>query len=312
MFALQHKKEGGHGDCIWSCDWGRIQPQEEEEGEAQDIVVTGGVDDVVKVWDYKDGSLSLRHTLTSHSLGVVSVCLSPDSRRLASSSLDSAIILWDTARGEKVGSIDSGGPTDTWTVAFSPDSKHVASGSNSGVITLYSADTGAKEGTLDTKGKFTLSLAYSPNGKWLASGAVDGIIVLFEMSEGARKLVQTLEGHAMPIRSLSFSPDSQRLVTGSDDGHIKVYDCLATFSLLCTLSGHTSWVLCVSWSHDSQHFASGSSDSTVKVWELSTKQCVHTFAEHSDQVWAVKYNKEGNKLLSVSDDKNINIYNIPA
>ena len=31
-------------------------------------------------------------------------------------------------------------------------------------------------------------------------------------------------GHAMPIRSLCFSPDSQLLVTASDDCHIKIYD----------------------------------------------------------------------------------------
>lgn len=33
-----------------------------------------------------------------------------------------------------------------------------------------------------------------------------------------------LSGHAMPIRSLTFSPDSQLLVTASDDGYIKIYD----------------------------------------------------------------------------------------
>lgn len=28
----------------------------------------------------------------------------------------------------------------------------------------------------------------------------------------------------MPIRGLCFSPDSQLLLTASDDGHIKIYD----------------------------------------------------------------------------------------
>ena len=31
-------------------------------------------------------------------------------------------------------------------------------------------------------------------------------------------------GHAMPVRSLCFSPDSQLLVTASDDKEIKIYD----------------------------------------------------------------------------------------
>lgn len=40
----------------------------------------------------------------------------------------------------------------------------------------------------------------------------------------AGKVAQTLEGHAMPVRSLCFSPNSQMLLTASDDGHMKLYD----------------------------------------------------------------------------------------
>jgi len=62
----------------------------------------------------------------------------------------------------------------------------------------------------------------SPDGKYIASGAIDGIINIFDVA--SQKLVHTLEGHAMPIRSLCFSPDSQLLLTASDDGHMKLYD----------------------------------------------------------------------------------------
>lgn len=72
----------------------------------------------------------------------------------------------------------------------------------------------------------------------IASGAIDGIINLFDVKSG--KLLHTLEGmstivhvypslcvsigHAMSVRSLCFSPDSQLLVTGSDDKDMKLYD----------------------------------------------------------------------------------------
>lgn len=54
-----------------------------------------------------------------------------------------------------------------------------------------------------------------------------------------------------------------------------------------TLSGHASWVLSVAFSPNGKQFVSGSSDKTVKVWELATKQCIHTFNEHNEQVYII-------------------------
>ena len=83
-------------------------------------------------------------------------------------------------------------------------------------------------------------------------------------------------------RSLDFSPDSTKLLTGSDDGHMKLYD-ISNASLLGSMSGHVSWVISVSFSPDNEHLVSGSSDGCVKGWEVSSRQCTHTFKEHQDQ-----------------------------
>ena len=81
MYALHTKKESAHNDSIWCCDWRQIKHEKEtsEEGgmdtqvtEVEEIIVTGGVDDVVKIWNYRDGELEYKHQLTDHSLGVVS------------------------------------------------------------------------------------------------------------------------------------------------------------------------------------------------------------------------------------------------
>lgn len=43
-----------------------------------EYIVTGGLDDLVKVWELQDDKLELKHKLEGHSLGVVSVAISTD------------------------------------------------------------------------------------------------------------------------------------------------------------------------------------------------------------------------------------------
>lgn len=99
QFRLACKEENAHDVSIWSCDWGKLKPkragkegdnadasvgegkattEEPPLGPERDIIVTGGLDDVVKVWDFDDNELRLRQTLTGHSLGIVSVAISSD------------------------------------------------------------------------------------------------------------------------------------------------------------------------------------------------------------------------------------------
>lgn len=46
----------------------------------------------------------------------------------------------------------------------------------------------------------------------------------------------------------------------------------------------------------------------MKIWDIHSTECLHTFSNHKDQVWGVKYSPDGNFLASVSEDKSICIY----
>ena len=67
MYSLHTKREKAHQDCIWTCDWGVLggtvaQPATGKDGdelpaadalveqdvEPQDLIVTGGLDDIVR------------------------------------------------------------------------------------------------------------------------------------------------------------------------------------------------------------------------------------------------------------------------
>lgn len=61
-------------------------------------------------------------------------------------------------------------------------------------------------------------------------GGMDGNIKIF--SNSTYQLLHTIEGHAMPIRSITFSPDSRFMMSASDDGHIKGFSFVLAFFTL--------------------------------------------------------------------------------
>src|SRR5438045_3824656 len=69
-----------------------------------------------------------------------------------------------------------------------------------------------------------------------------------------------------------YRSKGKRLVTGSLDGTVKVWDAMAGQELL-TLKGADS-VDSVAFSPDGKRLATGSADGTVKLWEAATEKDV--------------------------------------
>ena len=79
------------------------------------------------------------------------------------------------------------------------------------------------------------------------------------------KCLKTLEGHLGEVLSVSYSPDGTKIISGSRDKTIKIWDA-NTGECLKTLEGHSSYVWSVAYSLDSKRIISGSADETIKIW----------------------------------------------
>lgn len=55
-------------------------------------------------------------------------------------------------------------------------------------------------------------------------------------------------------------------------------------------------------------FRSSSTDKKVKIWDISSHECIQTFDQHTNQVTGVRYDPNGTRLASVSEDQTIVIY----
>jgi WD40 repeat protein len=85
--------------------------------------------------------------------------------------------------------------------------------------------------------------------------------------------VQTvLRGHANSVTSVLFSPDGTRIVTGSDDKTVRLWDAGTGEPVGEPLRGHTDSVRSVSFSPDGTRIVTGSQDNTVRLWDALMSQ----------------------------------------
>ena len=83
----------------------------------------------------------------------------------------------------------------------------------------------------------------------------------------------TLEGHTDSVTSVAFNHDGTKIVSGSEDKTIRVWN-VDTGECILTLKGHTDYVKSVAFNHDGTKIVSGSDDKTIRVWNVDTGECI--------------------------------------
>ena len=98
---------------------------------------------------------------------------------------------------------------------------------------------------------------------------------------------------------MAFSPDGQRLASGSQDGLATVWDA-GTRKELLTLRGHVDAVSCVAFSPDSKRLATAGRDHVIKIWDVSMGLEVLTLSVHDEPIASVAFSPDGRYLAAGS------------
>jgi WD40 repeat protein len=198
------------------------------------LVAVGGYQHkVVELWDL-ESRLPVGEFLSGHEGPVNGVAFSPDGTRLASASFKT-VRLWNTQTRQLVGEPMMGHNEAVNAVAFGPDGHRLVSASSDNTIRLWDADTRKLLSSIPPEQNAIFTVAFSSDGHHVATGVLDdGTIRLWDVSgDKLAPVGSPLSGHSGTVNSVKFSPDGERIVSGSADGSLRLWPVEASPDDLC-------------------------------------------------------------------------------
>jgi WD40 repeat protein len=282
------------------------------------LVASGLLDGSILVMDAKTGEIRNRlggiRTRIGHTATVNTLTFSADSQRLYSGGADDLVIVWNLQTNELHRSL-TGHSGDVNTLAVSPDGSRLYSGSADKRIIVWNLETMRVQTQFIVNAASVLSMALSADGIYgvsSSSGNDLNDLVLWNASTG--EIVRRF-GDAFgvfrinsPVNGVSFTPDSKRVVSASQDGTLKVWEVGSSGRGIANLQASADPLVSVSVASDGRSIITGSNAnprSTMMLWDIDTGAVIGYLEGHNDQINDVAYSPDGMTIATASDDFDI-------
>ena len=117
--------------------------------------------------------------------------------------------------------------------------------------------------------------------------------------------LRDLRGHSDFVIGVAFSPDGNQIVSGSYDKSVRVWDA-ETGEQLGIL--HISPLGSVAFSPDGNQIVTDSSNSSVRVWDAKTGELLNDLLGHANPIHSATFSPDGNQIVSGSFDKSLQVW----
>jgi ribosome assembly protein 4 len=104
--------------------------------------------------------------------------------------------------------------------------------------------------------------------------------------------------------------NGEKLVSGSDDFTLILWDPLGSEKPICRMTGHQNLVNQVQFSPNSLYLASASFDKCIKIWNGHNGNFLFNFRGHVGPVYQIAWSADSRMIVSGSKDSTLKCWNV--
>jgi len=198
-----------------------------------------------------------------------------------------------------------------YTAKFSPDGSMIAFAAYDGSIYLSSINGEPIAQLTAPNVKQLREVSFSPDSKRIASvGQGDPNVRIWDIP--TKNLVHKFYAHQDDILRVSFHPDGKRLLTGSKDGTVKIWDSDRGMEIITipkkSLNQKRETIADASFSPDGKMIVIAQGEQ-ISLWDLQGNLLTSAIA-HTKTIYAAKFHPKGKLLASSGGDKTVKLWRI--
>ncbi|MCK5230674.1 MAG: protein kinase, partial [Desulfobulbaceae bacterium] len=242
-------------------------------------IVMAGSDGKIVIRDFS--AMKKLDILGTDDSPVRSVAVSPKGQYLAVGNEEGRVSIWSVKSGKSI-SHEAAHRGPVLSLAFSPNGKMLASGGSDGIMKLRNPFQKGMESSVSLRNSGAVrAITFFESGEEMVTGSDDGTIRFW--SAGASECQRIVEAHALPVVTLSVSPDGQKFVSGSADRLIKIWDKHSARTTK-VIEAHGESVTSVLMLEDNKSVISGCEDDILKLWDVKSGDCLLTLDGRGDGI----------------------------